>query len=193
MASVLAPHVVEPSDCRSPLPHPNLMPNWPRTYRSGTHQGLDYQCFMRGRIAVAAMDGRVAVAVGDFDDPAPDDRDALLDTAAQLDRTPPHTLTMLYGNYVVLDHGVIDGAGHVVTIYSHLEAVNSNLRIGQMVSAGDRLATIGNRGTSAAAAGDFDFDPHLHWELHVDDLYLAAGLTPDQTRQVYETLFSDSG
>lgn len=145
---------------------------------------------MRGRYADAALDGRVVVAVGDYADPHPDDRNQLLDIAGQLKATPPFTLLSVYGNYVVIDHGIINGVGHVVTVYSHLAGVGSDIQVGMLVKAGQRLGEIGNRGTDAAAKGNFEEDPHLHWEVHIDNQYLGVGLSASETREVYTTLFA---
>ena len=192
IAAALAPHTNYPSDCMSPLPHPDLLPNAPRTYRFGIHQGVDFRCFTLGRHAVAALDGRVVLAVGNYQDPDPDDRDQLLEIAGELQATPPFTLLTLYGNFVVIDHGVFPFLGHVVTVYAHLHEVDPGIRVGQTIRAGARVGEIGNRGTHAAASGDFYDDPHLHWELHIDNLYLGAGLSLEETREVYTTLFSEA-
>ncbi len=192
IAAGLAPHTIFPSDCMSPLPHPDLLPNAPRTYRFGVHQGVDFRCFSLGRSAVAALDGRVVLIVGDYQDPAPNDRDELLEIAGDLEATPPFTLLTLYGNFVVIDHGVFPYIGHVVTVYAHLHEVDPGVGVGQTIRAGQRIGDIGNRGTHAAANGDFYDDPHLHWELHINNQYLGAGLTAEQTREVYTTLFSES-
>ena len=192
MAAALAPVTIYPSDCMSPLPHPDLMPNAPRAYRFGIHQGVDFQCFALGRSAVAALDGRVVLAVGNYQDPDPDDRDELLRVGEDLGGTPPFTLLTLYGNFVVIDHGVFPFMGHVVTVYAHLHEVDPEIRVGQTIRAGQRVGEIGNRGTHAAANGDFYEDPHLHWELHIDNLYLGAGLSAEETREVYTALFSEA-
>ena len=192
VAAALAPLTIPPSDCTSPLANPDLMPNAPRAYRSGIHQGVDFQCFSLGRSAVAALDGRVVLAVGNFQDPDSDDRDELLGIAERLQATPPFTLLTLYGNFVVIDHGVFPFFGHVVTVYAHLHEVDPDIRVGQMIQAGQRVGEIGNRGTHAAANGDFYTDPHLHWEIHIDNLYLGAGLSTEETREVYTTLFSEN-
>ncbi len=190
VARRLAPGIVAPTDCGPPpLDAPSLLPNAARAYRSGIHQGIDYSCGARGRQAVAALDGRVVVAAGDYRTPSPARRNALLAIAAQRNSTPSFTLIALYGNYVVVDHGLIDGAGHVVTIYAYLETVAADIRVGTPVRAGDPLGTIGNTGTSYDAAGDPDGGLHLHWEVHIDDRYLAAGLSSAETRAVYTALF----
>ena len=192
VAAALAPHTIFPSECNSPLANPDLMPNAPRAYRSGIHQGVDFQCFSLGRSAVAALDGRVVLAVGNYQDPDSDDRDELLGIAERLRATPPFTLLNLYGNFVVIDHGVFPYFGHVVTISAHLHEVDPGIRVGERIQAGQRVGEIGNRGTHAAANGDFYVDPHLHWEIHIDNLYLGAGLSAGQTREVYTTLFSEA-
>ena len=189
-AARLSLDITWPSGCMSPLPHPDLLPNAPRAYRSGIHRGVDFRCFARGHSAVAALDGRAAVVVAEYEDPESTNRDQLLEIAAQLEATPPYTLLMLYGNYVVIDHGIIPDVGHVVTIYAHLQEVDSGIRVGETVQAGQRVGEIGNRGTHASANGDFYSDPHLHWELHIDNQFLGAGLSEDETRHVYTTLLA---
>jgi murein DD-endopeptidase MepM/ murein hydrolase activator NlpD len=190
MADVLSNALVSPSDCPLPLGVAASMPNASRNYRSGVHQGIDFICGERGRSAVAALPGRIAVAVGDYIAPDPTDRNSLLVTAGRVGRTPPYTLVMLYGNYVVIDHGIIQGVGHVISLHAHLDSVDADLRVGQLVDAGQRLGEIGNLGTDSASTGVLDLQSlHLHWELHVDDLYLGAGLSTSETRQIYSRLF----
>jgi len=58
-----------------------------------------------------------------------------------------------YGNVVVLDHG--DG---VETRYAHCDTVG--VKVGQVVRAGEPLATVGSTGRSTG--------PHLHFELRSD-------------------------
>ena len=183
-----------PSDCEAvPLPWPSVLPNAPRAYRSGTHQGVDFGCPRIGQPAVAALDGRVVMAVGDFEDPPPQERSRLLDTASALGATPAYTLVMLYGNYVAVDHGIVDGVGHVMSLYAHLDELDTGIRPGLWVEAGQSLGTIGNTGTYAGASGSTHAQLHLHWELHIDGHYLGIGLSGADTRAVYTALFADAG
>ena len=189
-ATRLSDSIVVPSDCRHPpLSFPSLLPNAPRAYRSGVHQGVDFECPTLGHPVVAALAGRVVVAEGGFEDPTPLERNRLLDTAAALGATPPYTLMMLYGNHVVVDHGIIDGVGHVVSLYAHLDGLQTGIRAGLRVEAGQPLGTIGNTGTNASASGSTR-GLHLHWELHIDGQYLGVGLSRADTRAVYATLFA---
>ena len=191
-ATRLSGDIVVPSDCRSvPLSSPSALPNAARAYRSGTHQGIDFGCSALEEPVVAALAGRVVTAVGDFEDPAPEQRSRLLDTASALGATPEYTLVMLYGNYVAVDHGIIDGVGHVVSLYAHLDTLDADIRPGLWVEAGQRLGTIGNTGTYAGASGATHAQLRLQWELHIDGHYLGIGLSDADTRAVYTALFAD--
>jgi murein DD-endopeptidase MepM/ murein hydrolase activator NlpD len=189
VAAALAPLQL-PSDCPLPLDDPVSLPNSTREYRAGVHGGIDFICGERGRTAVAALDGRVVLANAGFEDASPADRDALLEQARALGHTPPWTLAFLFGRFVVLDHGPIPGAGHVVTIYAHLDSIDRAVVPGALVSRGAPVGEIGNTGTeTGASGGDRPQSIHLHWELHVDDVFLGAGLDAATTAEVYRTLF----
>lgn len=184
------PPLTLPTDCGLPLDDPASLPNSPRDYRGGVHQGIDFICEETGRQAVAALPGRVVIANNSFVDPTPAERDAVLQVANELGYTPPWTLAMLYGRHVVIDHGIIPGAGHTISIYAHFDRIDDAITPGAQIEAGTPLGVIGNTGTAPAASGaDDPRSLHLHWELHLDDAYLGAGLTSDQTRDLYEGIF----
>ena len=192
VAERLAPDFVMPVDCAPPpLGNSGKLPNATRAYRFGIHQGVDFSC-PRGDPVEAILDGRVVVAAGDYVDASTADLNAVLAIAGTLRFTPPYTLVMLYGNHVVLAHGIVDGVGHLVSIYAHLDAVDEAVRIGGPVTAGQLLGRIGNSGTVPAAAGNTWSTVQLHWELHVNGQYLGAGLSTSNTRAVYATLFANA-
>lgn len=187
--AVAAAGFVAPSHCGTPLINPNHLPNAPRSYRTGVHQGVDFFCAEPGHDAVSSLPGRVVAATTSYEEPAVGERDALLEVAARLGRTPVSLLWMLWGRHVVVDHGVVDGVGHVVTVYAHLHDIDPALRPGTLVAAGQRIGEIGLSGTDAGAAGrDEPPEIHLHWELHVDDRYFGQGLGADDTVAAYRVL-----
>ncbi|MEZ5139280.1 MAG: M23 family metallopeptidase [Acidimicrobiales bacterium] len=179
-----------PTDCPLQLDDPDLLPNAARDYRGGVHEGVDFICRELGHDATTPLPGRVMVAARDLPEPTPEERVDLLADAKALGDTPPWTLRLLYGQFVVIDHGVIDGAGHVVTLYAHLAEVDPALRPGLEIPAGTRVGAIGESGTQAAGTGeDAPYSIHLHWEVQVDDEFLGRGDDPDEVRAAYRTLF----
>jgi len=189
LATALGP-VKLPSDCPLPLGIPEDLPNAARAYRGGVHEGIDFICGEYGRTAVAAMDGQVLVADDSFVDPTPDQRLEILNIAKQIGHTPPWTLAMLFGRFVVLDHGIKPGVGHVVTIYAHLNKIDPAIVPGHHVNAGDRIGEIGKAGTESAGTGEVRPQAiHLHWEIHVDDHFLAEGSSSSETSAIYAELF----
>lgn len=192
VARILAPHIRLPVHCDlAPFSIPLYMPNATRAHRAGIHQGVDFAC-PRGRQVSAALDGQVVVAATDYHSPTIAQRNSLLATAKAIGATPLYTLIMLFGRHVVIDHGIVPGAGHVVSIYTHLEAIDPAARPGETVEAGQQIGRVGNSGTSGAAAGRKNSYLHLHWEIHINGQYLGAGLSVQDTRSVYETLFAQS-
>lgn len=82
----------------------------------------------------------------------------------------------LYGNRLVIDHGVDSSGKRTRTVYKHLQ--DRQVALGARVSRGQQIATLGATGSLAGGlahlhfeihrsvnAGDFDtpVDPHLFW------------------------------
>lgn len=84
-----------------------------------------------------------------------------------------------YGIYVVLTHD--DPVGEIYTLYSHLASVESAIRAGTKVAAGDVLGIMGHTSSSAIPVQR----SHLHLEIGVinnrrfDTWYRAQKLKPD--------------
>lgn len=119
-----------------------------RTYPYGStsggrlqiHHGVDF-VNPQGTPVIAAGDGVVYYA-GD-------------DLAMQFGRTVNY-----YGNLVVIQHNLVDGAGlPVYTLYGHMLRVE--VSTGQTVHAGDEIGIVGSTGVA--------FGPHLHLEVRVGD------------------------
>lgn len=63
-----------------------------------------------------------------------------------------------YGNYIVIDHGNIDGK-NIKTLYAHLSSMA--VSAGSAVKQGQKIGVLGNTGNS--------FGVHLHFEVKVND------------------------
>ncbi len=195
-AAALGPIIVSPTDPLCPLSIAGgQLPGAPRGYRNGTHQGIDFGCGTSDRFGHAIAPGRVVYLVDDYVDPSVANREALLRNAGLAGFTPHWTLVMLYGNVVVIDHGVIPEAGRVYSIAAHLEAVDPAIELGAEVMAGQVLGELGNRGTNASAQGvrgSADPSLHLHWELFIDNWYLGEGQPANVVAELVATTLCDA-
>ena len=115
-----------------------------RTGGAQFHEGLDIKCLQRDARGepidpvLASADGTVAYA----------NRKASLSN---------------YGNYLVLRHE-IDGV-EVFTTYAHLREIRADLKAGDTVRAGERIATLGR--TSNTREGISRDRAHVHFEIDV--------------------------
>jgi hypothetical protein len=67
-----------------------------------------------------------------------------------------------YGQHVYIMHQI--NGQSVMTVYAHLQADSSPLRVGDSVSVGDFVGLVGSTGTSTGA--------HLHFEVRIDGVYV---------------------
>jgi murein DD-endopeptidase MepM/ murein hydrolase activator NlpD len=168
----------------------DLMPNAPREYRLGTHEGIDFydgnSCvpIERGAPVLAAKTGVVIRADHNYQDITSEEMDALLSRAQQQGGTDTVTLDRLRGRQVWLDHG-----NGIVTRYAHLLAVQEGIEEGMVVEAGQVVGYVGNSGTPEGVT-DPNVENHLHFEIRVGDGYLGQGLSAAQTRRLCERAFS---
>ncbi|MSP22637.1 MAG: M23 family metallopeptidase [Dehalococcoidia bacterium] len=166
-----------------------LMPNAPRTYRNGVHEGLDFypgsSCahVERGTQVLSMLDGTVVRADLDYRDITAQQVQDLAALTAKQGFSDPVTLDIYRGRQVWIDHG-----GGVVTRCCHLSSIASGIRVGVRVQAGDVLGGVGESGTPEfiTAPGT---ELHLHAEVRIGDSFLGAGLPPDVVRGLYGQLF----
>jgi murein DD-endopeptidase MepM/ murein hydrolase activator NlpD len=168
----------------------DLMPNAPREYRLGTHEGVDFyegRCCVavaRGMPVLAAKTGVVIRADLDYQDITAEEMDALLTLSQQQGSTDAATLDRLRGRQVWVDHG-----NGIVTRYAHLMAVEAGIAKGVVVRPGQVLGYVGNSGTPEGIS-DADAENHLHFEIRVGDGYLGQGLSAAEMRRLWEKAFS---
>lgn len=196
LADALADHFTLPiATCNLPFGNPQLLVGATRDYRSGIHNGLDFNCGTDDHVINAAADGQVIFVVNDYIDATVEDREAVLDNAASAIDTPFWSLAMLYGNFVVMTHDVPSLDERVVSIYAHMTEVDPNILPGVLLTQGAALGTAGNRGTSTAAAGVLNHHSslHLHWELHVNDRPVGYLQDTADTDPLYQQMLCSAG
>jgi len=168
----------------------DLMPNAPREYRLGTHEGIDFynghNCvpIERGAPVLAAKTGVVIRVDHGYQDITPEEMDAILARTFEQGYTDPEGLDRLRGRQVWLDHG-----NGIVTRYAHLLDVEQGIEVGMVVEAGQVVGHVGNSGTPEGVS-DPNLENHLHFEIRVGDGYLGEGLSTAQTRHLCERAFS---
>jgi murein DD-endopeptidase MepM/ murein hydrolase activator NlpD len=162
-----------------------LMPNAPRPYRNGVHEGVDFydsdNCtsITRGTPVVAAKAGTVTRADLDYRDLTLAEMNAFL-----ANPNTEQALDAFRGRQVWIDHG--DG---VVTRYAHLHDIAAGITVGTRVNAGQLIAFVGESGTpdSLTSPGT---EYHLHFEVWVGNTFLGKDLPAAEVRRLYLQLFS---
>jgi murein DD-endopeptidase MepM/ murein hydrolase activator NlpD len=167
----------------------NLLPNAPRAYRNGVHEGIDfyngYSCasVTLGTPVYAMAAGVVIRADIDYVDLTPEEVLELDATTTAQGYSDPETLDLYRGRQVWIDHG-----GGVVTRYCHLLSIVEDVFEGTEVEQGQLIAAVGESGTpeSVTAPGT---EYHLHAEVRIGDSFLGADLPLAEVRALYERLF----
>jgi len=168
------------------IPHnPNLLPGAPRAYRNGKHEGVDFTCQYGTPIQAAKSGYVIFVGKNNVDTPR-NYRERLLGLAKMFYQTPPEILELLHGRRVILDHGVV-GRYWVVSAYSHLSEIKTNLKTGDHVSQGDVIGYVGNSGTSSAGTKN---GAHLHFEIRVNGHYLGEGMSSMEAGSFLEAILN---
>lgn len=168
----------------------DLMPNAPRSYRAGIHEGVDFygadNCVPigQGTEVLAAKEGEVVRADVDYRELTPEELDQLYERIRQEGASAPAVLDRFRGRQVWIDHG-----GGLVTRYAHLGGVAPGIEDGVFVQAGDVIGYAGESGTpeSVTTPGT---QHHLHFEVRVGYGYLGQGLSSAEVRALYERAFS---
>jgi LysM repeat protein len=167
-----------------------LMPNAPREYRAGIHEGVDFYAghncatVLEGTPVLAAKAGTVVRADHGFVEMTEGQLNELLNRSKTQGFTDEEGLDRFRGRQVWVDHGQ-----GIVTRYAHLSAIPTAIREGKAVQARDLIGYVGDSGTPEAVTAP-GVEIHLHFEIRVGDTYLGAGLPVDQTRRLWEQAFA---
>lgn len=166
-----------------------LMPNAPREYRGGIHEGVDFygsdNCttIEKGTPVMAAKDGVVIRADHDYHDLTQAELDAADQRIADGHANDFDVLDRFRGRQVWVDHG-----HGIVTRYAHLSGIAAGIQVGSRVAQGETIAFVGESGTPESLSSP-GTELHLHFELRVGDRFLGQGLPPDEVRALYTNLF----
>ncbi|MEA2662572.1 MAG: hypothetical protein QOH08_2144 [Chloroflexota bacterium] len=151
------------------------LPNSPRAYRAGYHEGIDFPV-SAGTPVLAAKGGTILRVDSTFTDWSATEEQAAFDAAQAAGFTPSATLDRIRGRQVWIDHG-----GGIVTRYAHLSAV-APLRAGDVVTQGQVIGAVGSSGYPEGG-------PHLHFEIRVGDDFYGDGLALAQLRYAISVAF----
>jgi len=172
---------------------PSRLPNAPRTYRNGTHRGIDFFSNW-GTDVRAVAKGSVIRADHNFKEYPAKFRENMLRSSGSVGHTPSDIFNnVLLGQAIFLDHGfeLIPGF-RTISIYAHLSTIDKNIISGTKVEAGQYLGKTGNSGTKASTLGTRK-ESHLHWELILQkdnkEIYLGKGMTHEKLYSMLSTIF----
>ena len=169
-----------------------VMPNAPRSYRRGVHEGVDFYngdvCveIEAGTPVLAAFAGVIIRMDKDYESPTREDFLRVAALISSKGEGDSETLDFYRGRQVWISHG----AG-VVTRYAHLGEITENLAVGVSVKGGQTIGYVGESGTPESVVNP-GTENHLHFELRIKDGFLGEGLEPDMVRAAYELLFSSA-
>lgn len=165
------------------------LPNAPRSYRNGVHEGLDFYSVKRGTPVLAAAEGVVIRIDHGYEEMTMAKYNEIIQVSMQESITPPDILDMLRGRQVWLEH-----QQGIITRYAHLDSVTPHISLGDTVEKGQEIGTVGDSGSKSGVAGktlSASGAPHLHFEVWLGDYFLGQGLTPNQVRRIYQEVLQD--
>ena len=187
--------LILPCDEQSIPTRASRLPNAPRDYRSGIHRGIDFFSEW-GTPVKSVADGIIIRSDLNYKEVPADFRVDILNRAGKLGRTPSDIFNnILLGKAVFIDHGFDLFSGYrTITIYAHLSHINSTIKPGYTIKAGEVFAKSGNTGTRPSTLGNRN-ESHLHWELILQDkngeFYFGQNLPYEKLVSALNTIFQD--
>jgi len=171
------------------------LPNAPRKYRSGIHRGVDFFANW-GTPIRAVAEGTVIRADHNYQEYPANYRVKLLESSARVGQTPSDIFnSVLLGKSVFLDHGfdLVPGF-RAISIYAHLSSIESDLKPGALIKAGQLIGKSGNTGTRASTLNTKK-EAHLHWEMILqkgkEEIYLGKGVPNPQLYKLLYRIFKN--
>lgn len=162
------------------------LPNAPRPYRNGIHEGIDYY-LAAGTPVVAVGAGIIIRADHDFIEMTLAEYNEAVRLSQAATITPEKMLDKFRGQQVWLQH-----QNGIITRYAHLQHISPNIKVGYAVTKGQQIGNIGNSGTKSAVVGKIlsaGGAPHLHFEVWLGDTYLGANKSLSENIYMYRAIF----
>lgn len=158
------------------------LPNAPRRYRNGVHEGLDYYD-TTGHTVYAAGPGTVIRADHDYMEMTMQEYEEAIRISGEAAITPPELLDKFRGMQVWILHD-----DSVVTRYCHLGTIHSDIVVGVQVSGKQEIATVGMTGMRSGVTGKVSSAseaPHLHFEIWHENTFLGKNRPVKEVRSIY--------
>ncbi|MBA64493.1 MAG: hypothetical protein CMG55_01695 [Candidatus Marinimicrobia bacterium] len=178
-----------------PVPRRTMrLPNAPRTYRNGTHRGIDFFANW-GTPVHSVAKGVVVRADHNYKEVPANFRVNMLKASEKVGNTPSDIFNnILLGKAVFLDHGfdLIKGF-RVITIYAHLSYIEDYIQPGYKISGGEIIGKSGNTGMRESTIGS-KAGSHLHWEMILqkdrEEIYLGKDVPNPELYEMLKNIFN---
>ena len=178
-----------------PVPKRSMrLPNAPRSYRNGTHRGVDFFANW-GTPVRSVADGVIVRSDQNYEEVPADFRENLLQSTTKVGSTPSDIFnSVLLGKSVFIDHGfdLIPGF-RTISIYAHLSHVENEVLPGAIIKRGELLGKSGNTGMRESTLGSRS-GSHLHWEMILqkgkEEIYLGRGMSNPELYDMLSRIFN---
>ncbi|NSL50719.1 M23 family metallopeptidase [Calidifontibacillus erzurumensis] len=171
---------------------PTHLPGAKRTYRHGVHEGIDWYGYASGvpidrATEVYAMYDGIVIRADHEYEPYKSERERNndLQLAAKAGFTPAYILDRLRGRQVWIQY-----ENGLQARFAHLDKINEDLQVGDVVNANTLIGYVGNSGTSGEVKGN-QSELHLHLDLLYKGELFWKGLTTKEIEEVLQAVFSN--
>ena len=178
-----------------PVPKRSMrLPNAPRSYRNGTHRGVDFFANW-GTPVRSVADGVIVRSDQNYEEVPADFRENLLQSTTKVGSTPSDIFnSVLLGKSVFIDHGfdLIPGF-RTISIYAHLSHIENEVVPGMIIKRGELIGKSGNTGMRESTLGSRS-GSHLHWEMILqkgkEEIYLGKDMSNPELYDMLSRIFN---
>ena len=178
-----------------PVPKRSMrLPNAPRSYRNGTHRGVDFFANW-GTPVRSVADGVIVRSDQNYEEVPADFRENLLQSTTKVGSTPSDIFnSVLLGKSVFIDHGfdLIPGF-RTISIYAHLSHIENEVVPGAIIKGGELIGKSGNTGMRESTLGSRS-GSHLHWEMILqkgkEEIYLGKDMSNPELYDMLSRIFN---